>query len=162
MIKLDQLIDHVIIPTIRELDLDKGRLDLPCSQLVVTSAIESNLGSYLKQVPNGPALSIYQMEPATYCDIWENWLKYRPDIRMRVLSICGYASVPDESRLVTDLKLATIMARLHYYRVKKPLPTSIEEQIEYYYQYWGPNKEKTTLDEAKRRYFEVMRKERLL
>ena len=30
--------------------------------------------TYLKQMGNGPALSICQMEPATYCDICNNFL----------------------------------------------------------------------------------------
>ena len=45
--------------------------------LIGTCDIESNLGTYLYQI-NGPALGIYQMEPATHDDIILNYLKYNP------------------------------------------------------------------------------------
>jgi len=34
--------------------------------LMLTAACESNLGHYFKQLGNGPALGIFQVEPATY------------------------------------------------------------------------------------------------
>jgi len=47
--------------------------------LLATAAIESDCGYYIKQV-NGPALGIWQMEPATHDDIWENCDALHDDI----------------------------------------------------------------------------------
>ncbi len=65
-----QLHDYIIKPTLEYMggnyNSDKARFLLLC-----TAAIESNCGYYIKQV-DGPALGIWQMEPATHDDIWEN------------------------------------------------------------------------------------------
>lgn len=45
--------------------------------LLLTCAAESAMGKYIMQV-GGPARGIFQMEPNTEKDIWENWLKYKP------------------------------------------------------------------------------------
>ena len=42
-----------------------------------TAAVESRMGTYLRQI-GGPALGIWQVEPATHLDCWDNWLDYRP------------------------------------------------------------------------------------
>lgn len=87
--------------------------------LFMTAAHESALGTYLKQV-SGPALGIYQMEPDTHNDIWDNYLEYREDLRPLVLRLLGRFGSVDT--LVFNLAYATAMARIHYYRIKEPLP----------------------------------------
>ena len=42
-----------------------------------TIAQESRMGTYIRQLGNGPALGISQMEPATHNDIWNNFLAYK-------------------------------------------------------------------------------------
>ena len=70
---------------------------------------ESLGGTYLAQVGGGPALGVYQMEPATHDDLWENYIDGRPALA----SLIGLA---DTWRLISDLQYATMMARLVYYR----------------------------------------------
>lgn len=88
-----------------------------------TIAQESKFGTYLRQLGKGPALGICQMEPATLNDIWENYLKYKPDLVQKIKEVTG-CSGPDLSALEADLRYAIIMARIHYRRVKAPLPDS--------------------------------------
>ena len=44
--------------------------------LMLTCAVESQLGTYLKQI-KGPARGIFQMEPATERDCWVNFLRMK-------------------------------------------------------------------------------------
>ena len=62
-----QLLNHIIKPTLGYMG---GNYDSKNAQmlLLATAAIESKCGHYIKQV-NGPALGIWQMEPATHDDI---------------------------------------------------------------------------------------------
>lgn len=87
--------------------------------LLFGTAIQESGLTYLKQLGGGPALGLYQMEPATHDDIWKNFLSARRTIRG---SLGTAFNRPDPERMVWDLKYATQMARLHYWRVKEPLP----------------------------------------
>jgi hypothetical protein len=49
-----------------------------------TAAQESRL-IYLRQLGNGPALGLFQMEPATHNDIWVNFLRWKPSWQNAVL-----------------------------------------------------------------------------
>ena len=69
MIDNKQLRECIIKPTLDSLQMYSQAAE---ELLVFTCACESLGGTYLKQV-KGPALGIYQMEPATYQDIWENY-----------------------------------------------------------------------------------------
>lgn len=113
--------------------------------LIGTAAHESHLGAYLMQYPRGPARGLYQMEPATLYDIYDNYL-YRTDkkdLRILVAEITGVHKA-DILHLQFNPVYSTIMARLHYYRVPDPLPMA--DDIEALANYWdthynrNPNK----------------------
>jgi len=118
--------------------------------LAITIAQESHGGTYLWQndrlgFPKGPALGIYQMEPATHDDLVENFLRYRALWLDRLGSV-------DAHRLTYDLQYATRMARLNYYRVKEPIPADLEGQFRYYKKYWNTELGAATLDEVRKNY----------
>lgn len=110
---------YVIEPTLKSLDLySKAAVNL----LLGTAAVESNMGQYLVQI-RGPARGIYQMEPATHDDIWDNFLNFRADLGMGIKDFTDTTIRPvlaDE--MIGNLYYATAMARVHYLRVKEPLP----------------------------------------
>lgn len=83
--------------------------------LLGTAAVESDMGKYVKQI-EGPALGIFQMEPATYRDICNNVLpRYWDHLKDCI--------IPKTSKFLQyDLQLAIIMCRLHYVRFPEPLP----------------------------------------
>lgn len=54
--------------------------------LVGIAAVESRL-RLLRQVGGGPALGLWQIEPATHDDLLASWLDTRPEVRSRVLSL---------------------------------------------------------------------------
>ena len=131
MIDQHQLRDLIIKPTLQYLDPTIPYSEAAVELLMMTCAHESHLGTYIKQV-NGPALGIYQMEPATHTDIWNNFLKYKNSVSEAMMNLAFYVHYsiaehpfedevhPDE--LVSNLSYATAMARVHYYRDSQPLP----------------------------------------
>lgn len=109
-----QLKLYVIVPTLARLGLYS---DAAVNLLLGTCAQESQMGTYLKQI-NGPALGIYQVEPATHKDIFDNYLKYKPDLLGIVLSLGTY----NDNSLITNLAYATAVARIKYLRAPDKLP----------------------------------------
>jgi len=104
--------------------------------LLGTSAQESGFGTYLRQVGDGPALGVFQMEPDTERDIWLNYLVYRDDLAETVWQVAGAAwdvgpSIPP---LETNLSYQVAMARIHYLRIKEPLPP--HDNVQALAHYW--------------------------
>lgn len=145
MFNVEQFVQLIIKPSIESID----KYSKSAENLLLITSSESNGGTYFKQI-KGPALGIYQMEPNTYHDIWTNWLAFRKPFAKTILDACGYIEIPNEEALIYNLKYATIIARVHYLRVKEPIPDAKDfgGLIEYYYKYWGPNPDKTSLDKA--------------
>ncbi|WP_291329036.1 hypothetical protein [Desulfovibrio sp. UCD-KL4C] len=114
-IQLADLIKRVLI----EADLYSPEAE---ELLILTVAQESQGGTYLRQLGNGPALGIFQMEPATHDDIWENFLGYRESLGERILDVAGMFNGPDSKELEYNFRYAILMARMQYYRRREPLP----------------------------------------
>lgn len=138
-----QLREEIIRPTLKMM----GAHSESAENLVFgTAAHESHCGTYVKQV-SGPALGIYQMEPATYEDIWRNYLTSRTR-RDEVLSWGLYGVKPPAEAMVYDMRLATIMCRLHYMRFSEALPQADDLQglAEYWKKYYNTKLGKGTPD----------------
>jgi hypothetical protein len=101
--------------------------------LLLGTALQESGLRYLKQLGGGPALGVYQMEPATHQDIWINYLNAREDLKYKVLE-WHEESMIDPSAMTWNLAYATAMARVHYLRVKEPLPEAhnIMDMAEYW------------------------------
>lgn len=54
--------------------------------LGLTAQVESHLGYYQRQV-RGPARGLFQIEPATEKSIWNDYLKYRKELQVKVQSL---------------------------------------------------------------------------
>lgn len=126
--------------------------------MVFTCAVESEGGTYLHQV-NGPALGIYQMEPGTHNDIWQNYIYNNGSLTLRLFSNFDIGSMPSEARMIYDLRYATAMARLHYRRVKSPLPLSnnVDAIWDYYKQFYNTPKGKAEKEESIKKYNDFVR-----
>ena len=125
----DQLLRYVIRPALTLLDMQSPAAE---ALLLGTAAQESHCGRYLHQLRNGPALGIFQMEPATYHDIWANYIHFQPKIQKRLAILWPMQPEPEE--MVFNLLFAAIMCRLHYRRVHEPLPQA--EDLSGLAQYW--------------------------
>ena len=113
-----QFRELVIKPTLEKLNLYSFDVE---ELLIFTMAAESNGGTYLRQI-KGPARGVYQMEPQTHFDIWQNYIRYNLKLGMALAYHLQAHQSDDHERLITDLAYATAMARIHYLRVKEKIP----------------------------------------
>lgn len=128
--------------------------------LLGTAAHESHLGTYLHQI-KGPALGPFGMEPATEQDIWKNYLHFRPHRIDEIMFICGVV-MPSDSALGADLRYQILMARLHYRRIKAPLPHAddLSGQAEYWDKHYNRNPTKGFPPQYIADYLRLVRPER--
>lgn len=146
MLDAEQLRTLVIKPALTDLNLYSEEAT---ELLIFTCAAESEGGTYIHQI-NGPALGIYQMEPATYNDIWANFIIFKQNLKLQLLHNFNAPTMPDEYRLIYDLRFATAMARIHYLRFPEPLPflTDDEALWSYYRAHYNTVKGKADREKA--------------
>lgn len=121
-----QLLEHVIRPTLDYL----GAGGESAERLILgTAAVESGF-SEIVQIGGGPALGLFQMEPATANDIITNFLAYRPELNNKVSDL--FIGLPDVSNLIGNLPYATAMCRVHYLRVPEALPDTVDGMADYW------------------------------
>lgn len=141
----------IIKPALVAIDLYSPEAE----ELVLATAIhESEMGFYLHQV-EGPALGIYQMEPQTYVDCYDNFLKFNPRLLDKILSYLKYSELPEPARLISDLSLATIMCRIKYFRAPARLPSNINDiygLAHYWKQYYNTELGSGTVDKFVKSY----------
>jgi hypothetical protein len=141
-INAKQLRELIIRPTLKDMGMWSESAE---NLLMGTAAQESHLGSQIKQLGGGPALGIYQCEPATHEDV-ASWAIRKGLIRS--------SSGIDQDRLIYDLKYATMICRLHYYRVPKAIPDAndLDGLSNYWKVFYNSVKGKGTVDEFKENY----------
>ena len=123
---------HVVRPTLEHMNMWS-----PASEnLVLATGIHESALCYLKQIGGGPALGVYQMEPATHKDIWLNFLKFRPELSKIIVDLFHYT---EAESMIAHLGYATAMCRLQYYRVPLALPESNDAvgMAEYWKKYYN-------------------------
>ena len=112
---------YVVRPTLEYLEPEIPYSKSAENLLVGTAAHESRL-KYLHQI-QGPAKGVFQIEPATADDIWDNYLAFRPDLASKVRGLASQKfPVGKNEQLITNLAYATAMARLKYWRSPSSLP----------------------------------------
>ena len=141
MIDREQFIDLIIEPTLEEL----GMFSTAAVELVLGTAIQESRLTYIKQLGTGPALGVCQMEPRTHDDIWNNFLEYREKMRQAVSEIGG----PDAKELIWNLKYSVAMCRVHYRRVRFPLPPAgdLKGQAQYWKDHYNTDLGRGTTEE---------------
>lgn len=134
------VLNEIINPACKEL----GLYSVDAAFLLLgTCAQESHLGKYRRQI-GGPALSIFQIEPATEHDVWYNFLRYHP----KFIPLMG-DEMPeklDNDLLFNNDIYAAKIARLIYYRVSEKLPdhNNVQEMARYWKKYYNTPKGKGT------------------
>lgn len=147
MIDQKQLRKYVVRPVLKSMGYHSDEAE---DLLMLTCAQESAMGRYLHQI-EGPALGIYQMEPATHDDIWDNYLWYKNDLAGSAHSWSSTASIAKE--MVGNLNYATVMARCHYLRVPEAIPTSgVKGLAEYWKEHYNTYLGAGTVEEAIENY----------
>ncbi len=128
-----------------------GHYSKPAEDLVFgTACVESQCGEYICQL-NGPAVGIFQMEPATHDDIYVNFLKYKPELKAKVMKLFAPGLSVAEN-LKSNLMYAAAMCRIHYLRVSIPIPNDLQGQAEYWKKYYNTAKGKGSVEKYLKAY----------
>lgn len=155
-IEVEQLIEYIIRPALRSMLPNELMSQDAVSLLTGTAAKESIVGKYVHQI-NGPALGIYQIEPNTHKDLWNNYIHFRRDLYQVLFDL--YPRLEEglyDDLLIYDHRYSTIMARLIYYRVPEALPKDgdVIAQAKYWKKYYnthlGSGTESSYIINAKR------------
>lgn len=131
---------HYIIEPALDWCLQLGAVPAPPfmdTLMLATAAIETGIGRWLHQV-RGPALGVFQVEPATLDDLLTNYIK--PAKRFnRLMQAVSLPSAAPHDQIIFDLRYAAVITRLYYYRVKEPLPpeTTFDTLWHYYKTYYN-------------------------
>jgi hypothetical protein len=113
---------EIVRPTLAWLDPLVPASEAAENLLVATAMVESGLAA-LRQRGGGPALGLYQIEPATHRDVHLSFLAFRPELSARVTDLAAPAPAL-EVQLVSNLRYATAIARLVYWRAREKLPAA--------------------------------------
>lgn len=107
--------------------------------MMATAMMESKL-THLKQLPEGPAIGLFQIEPATYFDV----IRYLVEVNRyhgdKVLHYLNRGSFPaDPLFLASDLALSVLIARYKYWMITEPIPSYKDTpgQAAYYKRYYN-------------------------
>lgn len=127
MIDPVQLRDYVIRPVLKYLEPEIP-YSLAAEHLLLGTAAQESKLRYLHQLGKGPAVGLWQMEPNTHDDIWENFLKRNPKLFTKVFRLtlndeteqADFLQHRDE--MVGNLYYACAMARVYYWRIRESLP----------------------------------------
>ena len=118
----------------------KSAIDL----VLITGVVESRY-EYLRQMNDGPAFSMHQIEKSTAVDNLVHYLKHRP----KLMAKCAEVTLVDMKHWqnydehlwgkILELNIAAgiVHCRLKYWRVPKRLPSSIEGMSLYYKKYYN-------------------------
>jgi len=109
---------QVIVPSL----VAMGFAGTAAERLLLGTALAESGLRHLKQV-RGPALGLYQIEPATHHDLWHNYLRFRPHLAS-LAKLFLAPRQPLHRQLVWNLAYATAIARLIYFRDPEPLPAA--------------------------------------
>ena len=133
-VDINQFREEIVRPVLHDL-----KMYSPVAEnLIMGTAAQESGFTYLKQLGGGPALGMFQVEPATAEDILFRYLKGRKDLRRRFES--AVQSTPPHSidwetitiahvseRLISDLKFGVALCRLRYWMVPEGMPSRADD-----------------------------------
>lgn len=132
---LKQLRAYVVLPALNAL----GLYSKAAERLVLATGLVESRYRYLDQIERGgdsrpgPARGLWQMEGPTHHDLWENYLRYQPELTAKIRPFLLEGLDPLE-QLHGNLYYAAIMCRVFYRRIKAPLPEA--DDLEGLAAYW--------------------------
>lgn len=121
-----QVLNYIIRPVHARLDTAQRGMASPAAEalLLGTACQESNF-RWIAQVGGGPALGLWQCEPATMLDCFSNFLAYRTALRDAVLSF-AFPGMDRSQQLSGNVFFACAVARAQYFRAPEPLPAATD------------------------------------
>jgi len=149
MLHIPQLRQFIVRPVLQALNAHSKAAE----NLLVGTAIQERRLEYLRQLGDGPARGLYQMEPATHDDICNNYLAYQSDFRTRIEAFV--LTLHDRhDQLIWNLAYATAMCRAHYRRVTEGLPNEadVDGLARYWKRHYNTDRGAGTVAEFKDKY----------
>lgn len=141
----EKFFSNVIQPTLKKLGVN----DPDAEVLLLGTAIHESHLTMRDQMGKGPAKGLYQMEPATHDDIWDNYLKYHPKLAAKVKGLLNSNNKLAELR--NNDSYATAMAYVHYDRARFrtgqafPSGTNIQGMAQYWKKNYNTSRGKGTV-----------------
>lgn len=132
MLDVKQMRHYLVKPSLDAMGLwSQAAEDLVVGTMVQESVIGDGKTQYIHQLGNGPALGLFQMEPATH-----DWLMGEFLLRYPVLhnSVRKWTLTGDAEEMIWNHRYACIMCRIRYYAVPAALPPAGD--IMAYANYW--------------------------
>ena len=107
-------------------------------ELVLGTAIVESSLIYIRQHGDGPALGLWQVEPATHDDLYANYLSYRQELSALLMELRAPALSLEEN-LASNLMYGAAVCRLCYYRQPEALPEAgdLEGQAAFWKQHYN-------------------------
>ncbi len=126
---------QVVRPALKVTDLWSQSAE---NLLVATALVETNLDCLLQE-GGGPGLGMYQCESATYLDVVKYIQIRQPNLGRSILSACYLDMFPPAEALTWNLRLQTLICRMHYYRRPERLPDAqdAEEMYRFYSDFYN-------------------------
>lgn len=133
MLYIPHLLREVIAPACDAL-APHARSDEDVHWLMLVTALVESRATFLRQVPSGPALGLWQVEPKTHRWIVETVAK---PLRTRLSALT--AALGDDRELIWNLRYSCAVARLRYYLAPTPIPPAgmIIEQARYWKEHYN-------------------------
>ena len=129
-----QLRRLVIQPALSEIELWSPAAE----ELVLGTAIVESRLSFIKQLGSGPALGLWQIEPDTHRDVYDNFLDYREGLYDQVIGLSAPGQTFEEN-LTSNMQYGAAICRLCYYRAPEALPDEgdLKGQARYWKRYYN-------------------------
>jgi len=120
----------ILIPTLK----DVGLCSESAVNLLLGTAIQESRLTYLKQKGGGPALGLFQIEPATLNDIYFRYLlrEDKRELMERVQRFTTQQGIRDQ--VISNIPFAVVIARVRYLMVPEALPD--DDDVEALGKYW--------------------------
>jgi len=122
-----------------------------------TGLVESKYKYLMQKGGSNIARGFFQCEPWVAVSVCKDYLQYRDSLMKKVAEICyldwKYFINPTESDwkkiLTTNITAQIVFCRLHYWRVPKKLPKTIDEQARYWKKWYNTAKGAGTIEHFK-------------
>jgi len=124
--------EKIIDPVIKEM----GLYSIEASDLLLGTAIYESKLIYQHQI-KGPAVGLFQMEPATFNDLFENYLVFQTSKQTQLNKYAELGLEPRSPLNLYNPRHATAACRLQYYRDADKIPSDADGQARYYKRVWN-------------------------
>lgn len=149
-----QLRVRLVEPILARISTPARRLDSPAAVNLVLGTCAQETGfNYLAQYPTGPAVSPWQIEPATHDKIMAVLKDEHPDLYAALQSLL-VPGIDPHQQLAWNLAYAVAVCRADYWLQRRPLPAAndLSGLAAYWKDFYNTRLGKGTVEEFEHNY----------